>query len=102
VTDFVFRLYIAGEADPSRAAVTRLRSLCESQISGRYELEIVDITERPDLAENDGIVVVPTVIRRVPIPERRVIGDLSDDIRTAAGLGFPDPDQLAAERRGWR
>lgn len=100
--NFVFRLYVAGEADPSRAAVARLRSLCESRISGHYELEVIDLTERPDLAEADGIVVVPTAIRRVPIPEHRVIGDLSDDVRTAAGLGFPDPEQVAAERRGWR
>jgi circadian clock protein KaiB len=70
-----------------------LRSLCENHLSGRYQLEVVDAAERPDLAEDERILATPTVIRLAPLPQRRVIGDLSDHLRTAAALGFPDRNE---------
>ena len=97
---YTFRLYVAGHSEPSQTAESRLRSLCEALLPGRYELEVIDVTERPDIAAEERIVVIPTAVRLTPWPQRWVIGDLSDDTRTAAALGFPDPDQLASER--WR
>lgn len=93
---YEFRLYVAGQTTLSESAVTRLRSLCESRLSGRYRLEVIDVATQPDMADEDMIVVIPTAIRRVPFPERRVLGELGGDDRTAAALGFPDPLLLAA------
>jgi circadian clock protein KaiB len=95
---YVFTLFVSGDDEQCELAVARLRSLCESRVPGRYRLEVIDVAERPDLAEEERIVVTPTVVRRAPFPERRVMGDLSDDIRTAAALGFPDPGQLPRRR----
>ena len=96
---YAFRVFVsARQADLSDAAVARLRSLCQSRLHDRYELEVIDVEERPDLAEEERIVVVPTVVRDAPFPQRRVIGDLSDDVRTAAALGFPDPHGPTFER----
>ena len=95
---YSFRLYVAGQSEPSQTAESRLRSLCEALVPGRYELEVIDVSERPDIAAEERIVVIPTAVRLTPWPQRWVIGDLSDDARTAAALGFPDPDQLP--RRG--
>ena len=98
---FVFRLYLAAaDTDVSEGAVARFRSLCQAQIAGRFEIEVIDVSERPDLAEQEQILVVPTVVRVAPFPERRVIGDLSDDVRTAAALGLPSPGELSDEG-GW-
>jgi circadian clock protein KaiB len=96
VTMYVFRLYVAGQTTLSLTAVTRLRSLCESRLSGQYRLEVVDVATQADMADEDMIVVIPTAIRLAPIPERRVLGEIIEDERTAAALGFPDPLQLAA------
>jgi circadian clock protein KaiB len=93
---YVFRLYVAGQTTLSLTAETRLQSLCESRLSGHYRLEVVDVATEPDMADEDMIVVIPTAIRLAPFPERRVLGEIIDDERTAAALGFPDPLQLAA------
>ena len=89
---------MAGHSERSQTAESRLRSLCEALLPGRYVLEVIDVSERPDIAAEERIVVIPTAVRLTPWPQRWVIGDLSDDARTAAALGFPDPDQLP--RRG--
>ena len=93
---FSLRLFVSTEL--SVAAETRLRSLCETRLPGGYQLEVIDVSEHPELADEDQIVVIPTVVRLAPIPQRRVMGDLSDDVRTAAALGLPDPDQVAFGR----
>jgi circadian clock protein KaiB len=95
---YSFRLYVAGQTERSQAAVANLRSLCESMVPGRYELEVVDAAERPDVASEERILATPTVVRLAPLPQRRVIGDLSDHSRTAAALGLPNPDALPSER----
>jgi circadian clock protein KaiB len=98
---FVLCVFVSAKrSELCDAAVARLRSLCETHLNGAYELEVIDVDVRPDLAEAEGVVVVPTVIRMAPPPQRRVIGDLSDDVRTVAALGFPDPDEPASGR--WR
>jgi circadian clock protein KaiB len=96
---FSFRLYVAGQTDRSQAAVANLRFLCESRLSIQYEVEIIDAAERPDLAEEGQILATPTVVRLAPLPQLRVIGDLSDHDRAAAALGLSDPDDLPPEGR---
>jgi circadian clock protein KaiB len=99
VTDYSFKVYITGETARSSAAVANLRALCEARVAGLYELEIVDVLDRPDLAEDDRIIATPAVIRLAPLPRRRVIGDLSDPSLAATALGFPD-SQAGASRKG--
>jgi circadian clock protein KaiB len=95
---FSFRLYVAGQTERSHAALANLRILCESRLSSHYEVEIIDATERPDLAEDERILATPTVVRLAPLPQRRVIGDLSDHDRAAAALGLSDSDEVRSER----
>lgn len=97
MTDFSFRLYIAGQTDRSRAAVANLRVLCESCLPYRCEIEVIDALERPDLAEEARILATPTVVRIEPGPELRVIGDLSDHGRAAAVLGIAGEDEMLSE-----
>lgn len=80
------RLYVAGQSPKSLAALTNLRRLCEKHIASRYEIEIVDLLEHPRLAAGDEIVAVPTLVRRLPEPMRKIIGDLSDTERVLVGL----------------
>jgi circadian clock protein KaiB len=80
------RLFVAGTAPRSLRAVEMLRRFCEAHIPDRYELEIVDIYQQPDLAERDGILAAPTLLRVAPQPERRIGGDLLDEGRILRGL----------------
>ena len=83
-----FQLYILGHTARSLDAVINLKKLCEDQLCGRYRVEIIDVLERPDRANEDQIMANPTLIRRWPLPVRRVIGDLSDTDLVLAGLGI--------------
>jgi circadian clock protein KaiB len=80
------RLFVAGTAPRSLRVVESLRRICESHIAGRYELEIIDIYQQPDLAERDGILAAPTLLKVSPHPERRISGDLLDEGRILRGL----------------
>ncbi|XYD10425.1 circadian clock KaiB family protein [Methylobacterium sp. NMS12] len=80
------RLFVAGTAPRSLRAVEILRRVCETHIAGRYDLEIVDIYQQPDLAERDGILAAPTLLKLAPGPERRLSGDLLDEGRVLRGL----------------
>lgn len=82
------KLYITGGTPCSRRALSCIRELCANQIVGAYQLEIIDVMERPELAEQSKVLATPTVIREVPPPERRVVGDLSDPVRVMSGLGL--------------
>jgi circadian clock protein KaiB len=81
-----FRLYVAGASPKSLRAFANLRRMCEDHLAGRYEIEIVDLAKRPLLARTDNIVAVPTLVRSLPEPMRRVIGDLSDTERVLLSL----------------
>lgn len=94
--NYEFRLYITGETGRSRRAADNLRALCEARLAGLYELEIVDVLDRPDLAEEDRIIATPTAMRLVPLPQRRVIGDLSDLGLAAIALDLPDTQEQAS------
>lgn len=80
------RLYVAGQSPKSLRAVSNLKRLCAEQLDPRYEIEIVDLVQNPRLAAGDEIIAIPTLVRRLPEPMRKVIGDLSDSERVIVGL----------------
>jgi circadian clock protein KaiB len=83
---FVLRLYVTGTTARSTRAIANLREICEQHLPDRYELDVVDVYQQPELAARDQLVAVPTLIRRLPLPWRRLVGDLSDRQRVLAGL----------------
>jgi circadian clock protein KaiB len=85
------RLYIAGDSPRSRTALANLKRLCEAQLHGNYDIEVIDLTKRPELAKADQILAVPTVIRKVPEPMKRIIGDLSNADRALVSLDMQSP-----------
>lgn len=80
------RLYIAGQTPKSVAAFRNLKKLCEEHLPGRYQIEVIDLMQNPQLAAGDQIVAIPTLVRRLPEPLRRIVGDLSNTERTLVGL----------------
>jgi circadian clock protein KaiB len=83
---YSLRLYVAGQTPRSVAAIANLRRLCDEHLSGRYSVEVVDLLREPELARGDGIVAIPTLVRRLPPPLKRIIGDLSNTERVLVGL----------------
>ncbi len=99
-TDYAFRLYVAGQSERSSTAEANLRALAGARLPGGYELEVVDVVARPGLAEEQRILATPTVVRLLPLPQLRVIGDLSDPPRVAYALDLPDePQEVRMENR---
>ena len=80
------RLYTAGQTPKSLAALSNLKRLCDEHLAGRYSIEIVDLLVNPRLAKDDQIVAIPTLVRKLPEPMRKIIGDLSDTERALVGL----------------
>jgi circadian clock protein KaiB len=80
------RLYIAGQTPRSLQAFANLKKLCDAYLAGRHEIEIIDLAERPSLAAEDDILAIPTLVRLLPTPFRKVIGDLSNTERVLIGL----------------
>jgi circadian clock protein KaiB len=87
--DFVLRLYIAGQTPKCLRAFANLKQICEQHLSNRYRIEMIDLLEDPGLARNDQILAVPTLVRRMPTPVKKIIGDLSNTQRVLAGLDVP-------------
>lgn len=85
---FVLRLFVVGAAPSSIQAVDRLRGFCERHLEGRYDLEIVDISQQPERSREDDIIAIPTLLKELPEPLRRIIGDLSDEGRMLVALGI--------------
>lgn len=83
---YVFRLYVTGATPRSTRAVQNLRAMCEANLPGRYDLEVIDIYQQPGLAQADDVVVTPTLIKSMPLPIRRLIGDLSNADRVLISL----------------
>ena len=83
---FVLRLYIAGQTPKCMRAFANLKRICEQYLADRYHIEMIDLLKDPALARNDQILAVPTLVRRVPVPVRKIIGDLSNTQRVLAGL----------------
>lgn len=86
------RLYVAGQTPKSVAAFANLKRLCEQHLQGQYRVEVVDLLEHPQLAKGDQIVAVPTLIRRLPPPLKRIIGDLSNEEKVLVGLNLTPAD----------
>ncbi len=80
------KLYIAGQTSKSEKAIANLRHICEEHLEGRYSIEIVDLLENPEVAKDDQIVAIPTLIRQLPPPLKKIIGDLSKSDRVLVGL----------------
>ncbi len=80
------RLYVAGQSPKSLAAFTNLKRICEERLQGKYRIEIVDLLENPALARGDQIFALPTLVRKLPTPIRKIIGDLSNTERVLVGL----------------
>jgi circadian clock protein KaiB len=83
---WALRLYVAGTTPKSVAAIANLRKFCEEHLAGRYTIEVIDLLENPKLARTDQIVAIPTLVRKMPAPMRKIIGDLSDRERVLLGF----------------
>lgn len=83
------RLYVAGQSPKSLDAFANLKAICEQHLPGQYEIEIVDLIEHPTLAATDDVLAVPTLVRRLPPPSRKIIGNLSDTERVLGYLRIP-------------
>lgn len=82
------RLYIAGKTPKSVSALNNLNKYCEEHLQGKYKIEIIDLLLQPQLAEGDQIFAVPTLVRKVPVPIRKIIGDLSNEEKVLVGLNI--------------
>jgi circadian clock protein KaiB len=89
---YVLRLYVTGTTSRSGRAVANIRKICEDHLEGRYDLEVVDITQHPTLAEGEQIIAAPTLIKKQPLPLRRFIGDMSQTERILIGLDLRDAE----------
>ncbi len=83
---WVLRLYVAGQTVKSLAAFANLKAICNEHLAGQYRIEVIDLTKNPQLAEGDQILALPTVVRKLPLPMRRILGDLASTERVLIGL----------------
>src|SRR5450759_535442 len=86
------RLYVAGQTPKSIRAFANLKVLCEEHLKGRYQIEVIDLRENPQLARGDQIVAIPTMVRRLPLPLQTIVGDLSNSVRLLVGLDLRKVD----------
>jgi circadian clock protein KaiB len=85
---YTLKLYVAGQTPKSLAAFANLKKICEEHLEGRYTIEVIDLVENPSLAQGEQIIAVPTLVRRLPPPLKKIIGDLSDTERVLVGLNI--------------
>jgi circadian clock protein KaiB len=83
---YVLRLYVAGQTPKSVLAITNIKTICEENLKGRYVLDVIDLYQQPQLAQGEQIIAVPTLIKKLPPPLRRIIGDMSNTERVLVGL----------------
>ena len=83
---YQLRLYVAGQTPKSLAAFANLRKICEEHMPGQYEIEVIDLLKKPQLASGDQILAIPTLVRKLPQPIKKIIGDLSNTERVLVGL----------------
>lgn len=83
---YLLRLFVTGTTPRSARAIQNIRAICEEKLRGRYDLEVIDIYQHPDQAKPEQIIVTPTLVKKLPLPVRKLIGDLSDEERVLVGL----------------
>ena len=83
---WVFRLYVAGQTPRSLSAYANLQKMCEQHLPGRYRIDVIDLVKHPELGKTDQIVALPTLVRRLPVPVKRLIGDLANSERVMLGI----------------
>jgi len=83
---WILRLYVAGKTPKALTAFTNLKKICEEQLNGKYSIEVIDLLINPQLGVEDQILALPTLVRKLPVPVRKIIGDLSDTERVLVGL----------------
>ncbi|WP_018934935.1 circadian clock KaiB family protein [Thioalkalivibrio sp. ALJ24] len=91
--EYLLRLYVTGQTARSARALANLQAICEEELQGRYRIEVIDVLENPERGEDERIVATPTLIRELPPPIRRIIGDLSDRDEVLHGLELVGPGQ---------
>ena len=84
--EWELRLYVAGQTPKSMAALANLKNLCEEHLAGQYHIEVIDLIEHPQLARGDQILAIPTLVRKLPSPMKKIIGDLSNTERVLVGM----------------
>ncbi|RYZ24396.1 MAG: circadian clock protein KaiB [Sphingobacteriales bacterium] len=88
VKEYCLRLFITGSTPNSVRAITNIREICETYLKDRYDLEIIDVYQQPEMAKQEQIIALPLLIKKLPAPERRLIGDLSETEKVLRGLGL--------------
>ncbi|QNT68925.1 circadian clock protein KaiB [Defluviicoccus vanus] len=99
MTHYVLKLYVSGRTPRTEQAITGVREICERDLAGFYELDVVDVLEWPQLAENEKILATPTLVRELPTPLRRLVGDLSDRKKVLFGLDLSVEEAAAKAGR---
>jgi len=89
---WVLRLYVAGQSPKALTALANLKKICEEQLDGKYGIEVIDLLKNPQLGKEDQILALPTLVRKLPVPVRKIIGDLSDTERVLVGLDLKAVD----------
>jgi circadian clock protein KaiB len=86
--EYVLRLFVTGASSNSVRAISNIKQICEAHLKGRYSLEIIDIYQQKEMAETEQIIALPLLIKTLPLPQRRLIGDMSDENKVLRGLGL--------------
>lgn len=97
---YLLRLFVSGTTPRSARAIQNIRALCEEKLQGRYELEVIDIYQHPEMVKTEQVVVTPTLVKKLPLPFRRIIGDLSDTVRVLTGLDLIGNDNTLLAESG--
>jgi circadian clock protein KaiB len=95
---YVLRLFVTGTTPRSARAIANLRRVCEEHLQGEYDLEVVDIYQRPEMAKEHQIIAAPTLVRLLPLPLRKIIGDLADEERVLAGLDLTPKSSITGNK----
>jgi circadian clock protein KaiB len=98
MSEYLLKLYVTGQTSRSARAIANLRRICDAELGGRYELHVIDVLERPHLAEAAKVLATPTVVKELPEPVRRIIGDLSDSEKVLLGLDLLERKEERAGR----
>ena len=93
--EWILRLYVAGQTPKCKAAFFNLKKLCEDQLKGRYQIEVIDLLINPKLGREHQIFAIPTLVRKLPVPVRKIIGDLSNTERVLIGLDLKSKTEYA-------